>query len=1001
MMTTIPFLNLGKTMRAIFAFLAIFVSVMTYAAPREETKSEFSPPPPCGNIVAGSIGGAQSSCGSFDPGLITSVADATSGGYTEEYIWVYKNASTGNSFVTISGATGTTYDPGFITETTTYRRCAQIIGCTGWAGESNDIVMSVNAVGPSVTATSTTAFCADTITVCDMTDYNGSRTIYMPSLGGTSGVSLFTIVNNSAKLYQFSDGTAHYVGKAQKTNDANKQWVFSVWFKDKKDWTAWSAGGGSYKAGPGTAANDHLGWDYYIMDAAKPNKMVGLGDYAGVELDLTHKPSSYLYAMQLGTGANDQDGDYGMSFWFEYTSSSSAYSTGHGDYNADAPTCNDAYTCGGSATAVASGGTGPYAYEWSNGIYGNESKDICIGTYTVTVTDANGCTATASTTISTTVCCDNITAAGSISGAQSSCGSFDPTTIISNAPASGGTGPIEYVWMYKNASTGGVLTAIPGTNSETYDPGNITETTTYRRCARNQGCTSWPGETNDITMTVTTNVTGAGSIGNAQNSCGPFDPSAITSISPATGVGTIEYVWMYKNASTGGVLTAIPGTNSETYDPGNITETTTYRRCARIQGCTSWPGETNDITMTVNPIVTSTVSSTDATGFGVADGSATVVAAGGTPTFTYLWSDGQTTATASSLAAGTYTVTITDTEGCSSSETVVIAEPSNLAVNITVTDEQCSLGDASATVTGGVSPFTYLWSDGQTTSVATGLVAGTYTVTVTDDNGNTATSTGTVGSLVCCSDITPGTIAASQSGCGSFDPAAFTSLSPATTGGSFSIEYIWIKRNVSTGNSWVTIAGANSVTYDASTVSETTDFRRCARLQGCTPYIGESNVITVTINSSPSVTSASINDVSCNGGNDGTVSISVSGGTAPYTYSWDNGATTESISGLTAGLYVVNVTDANGCTTSETKTVNEPTALTSTSTDTDVTCNGDNDGTGSMSVSGGTMPYTYSWDNGATTASISNLAPGTYVGTATDANGCTTVETITITEPTV
>ncbi len=1059
----------------------------------------------CCNVTnAGSISGNQSGCGSFDPNTITSNAPASGGSNNPEYIWMFKNASNGWSFTAIPGTNSETYDPGTLTETTVYRRCARNLGCSSWPGETNDITITVNPAGPSATATSTNAVCTDTTRVCNMTDYNGSRTIWLPNLGGTSGVSLFKIVNNSAKLYQFSDGTAHYTGKAQKTNDANKEWVFSIWFKDKKDWTAWSATGGSYKNGGGLT-NAHLNWDYYIMDASKPNKMVGIGDYAGVELSLTHKPSNYQYAMQLGLGANDQDGDYGMSFWFEYTSSSSAYSSGHGDYNADAPTCNNVATCGGTASASVSGGTSPYAYEWTTGVYGNELKGLCTGTYSVTVTDANGCTSTASTTISTTVCCNSVVA-GSISGAQSNCGSFDPAVITSTTPASG-SGAIEYIWIYKNASTGNTFQTVPGATSETYDPGLVTETTTYRRCARIVGCTAWLGESNDIVMTVnpaltvTTSSTDATCNGSntgtasatASNGTSPYtflwstgatteaisglnsgtynvtitdangctgsgtvnvnEPTVLTSTSTSTDVtcngdndgtasmsasgGTAPYTYSWDNGGTTASITGLaPGTYVGTATDANgcttvetvtITEPTVLTSTSTSTDVTcngdndgtasmsasggtapytySWdngattasitglaPGTyvgtatdangcttVETVTITEPTVLTSTlVSSVDATGAGAADGSATVSASGGSPAYTYLWSDGQTTATATGLLAGTYTVTITDANGCTTTETVVINEPMPLTSTVTSTDVLCNGGNdgtAMIMVSGGVSPYTYLWSNGATTASITGLVAGTYTVTATDANGYTTSGTAAV---VNEPTVLTSTSTSTDVTCnGDNDGAASMSAS----GGTAPYTYSW-----DNGATTASITGLAPGTY----VGTATDANGCTTVETVT--ITEPTVLTSTSTST---------DVTCNGDNDGTASMSASGGTAPYTYSWDNGATTASITGLAPGTYVGTATDANGCTTVETVTITEPTVLTSTSTSTDVTCNGDNDGAASMSASGGTAPYTYSWDNGGTTASITGLAPGTYVGTATDANGCTTVETVTITEPTV
>ncbi|MBC6996021.1 SprB repeat-containing protein, partial [Lewinella lacunae] len=141
-------------------------------------------------------------------------------------------------------------------------------------------------------------------------------------------------------------------------------------------------------------------------------------------------------------------------------------------------------------------------------------------------------------------------------------------------------------------------------------------------------------------------------------------------------------------------------------------------------------------------------------------------------------------------------------------------------------------------------------------------------------------------------------------------------------------------------------------------------------------------------------------DVECNGDATGAINITVGGGTPDYTYLWSNGATTEDLTGLTAGIYSVTVTDANDCTIEATFEVEESTDLEATIADTDVLCNGDTDGTLTVVVTGGTPDYSYLWSNGQTTATATSLAAGTYTVTVTDANGCTEIATGTVNEPT-
>jgi hypothetical protein len=152
---------------------------------------------------------------------------------------------------------------------------------------------------------------------------------------------------------------------------------------------------------------------------------------------------------------------------------------------------------------------------------------------------------------------------------------------------------------------------------------------------------------------------------------------------------------------------------------------------------------------------------------------------------------------------------------------------------------------------------------------------------------------------------------------------------------------------------------------------------------------------TITQPSAVVATSTSVTDVSCNGGSDGSITLSGTGGSSPYTYAWTNGTTTASNSNLTAGIYTVTITDANGCTGTSSSTVTEPNAILISLSSTNESCTG-NDGTVTASASGGSNPYTYNWSNAATTANITNLSAGTYTVTVADANGCSDVSSVSI-----
>lgn len=221
--------------------------------------------------------------------------------------------------------------------------------------------------------------------------------------------------------------------------------------------------------------------------------------------------------------------------------------------------------------------------------------------------------------------------------------------------------------------------------------------------------------------------------------------------------------------------------------------------------------------------------------------------------------------------------------------------------SVTVIDPLCfgqCNGSAIATVTGGTLPYTYIWSNGQSASVATGLCNGTYTFTLVD---------------------------ADQ----------------------------------------------------------------------------DSNVITVNVVEPTSLTSSIIasSNVSCFGGSNGTASASATGGTLPYTYIWSNGISASSVSGLIAGNYFVTITDVNGCSSTSTLTITQPSAFFISVLGINVSCNSGNNGSASAVISGGTSPYTYNWSNGLSSSLVTGLSAGTYTITVTDANACSIIDSITITEP--
>lgn len=363
--------------------------------------------------------------------------------------------------------------------------------------------------------------------------------------------------------------------------------------------------------------------------------------------------------------------------------------------------------------------------------------------------------------------------------------------------------------------------------------------------------------------------------------------------------------------------------------------------------------------------------------FGQADGSATGMATGGATPYTYSWSNGATTATATGLAASTYTIVVTDNNGTSASAQASISQPTVLNATITSTQDVLCNGESTGSITagagGGTAPYSYLWSNGDTTNMITSLAAGSYSLTVTDANGCTSFNTGSVTEPTALNPMINKVDVTTNGG-------SDGSATSTATGGTSPYTYLW-----SSGGTTSSITGLTAGTYTLTL----TDANGCDSIQA------------VVINQPTSISvNVSTTNTFCNGSADGTAMANASGGTAPYTYAWSNAGTTQTITNLLAGSYFVTVTDNSGSTSTGSGTVTEPAALVAiTVVDSNVTVNGGSDGGASASASGGTVPYTYLWSNGATNASITGVMAGTYTVTVADNNACTNSSSVTITEP--
>ncbi len=426
---------------------------------------------------------------------------------------------------------------------------------------------------------------------------------------------------------------------------------------------------------------------------------------------------------------------------------------------------------------------------------------------------------------------------------------------------------------------------------------------------------------------------------------------------------------MYSWSPSGGTAATATGLSAGTY-----TVTVTDANSCQL---------TRTFTITEPTALTATTSQTNVSCNGGSNGTATVTVGGGTPGYTYLWSpSGGTAATATGLAAGTYTVTVTDANSCQLTRTFTITQPTAMAVvSSSQTNIACNggtTGAASVTVGGGTPGYTYLWSpSGGTAATATGLSAGTYTVTVTDANSCQTTANFTL------TQPTAMTVTSSSQTNIACNGGSTGAASVTVSGGTPGYMYSWSP----SGGTAATATGLSAGIYTVTV----TDGNSCQLTR----------TFTITQPTALTATSSQTN-IACNGGSTGAASVTVSGGTPGYMYSWSpSGGTAATATGLSAGTYTVTVTDANSCQLTRTFTITQPTALTATPSQTNVSCNGGSNGTATVTVNGGTPGYTYLWSpSGGTAATATGLAAGTYTVTIADANLCSMTQSVTVSQPT-
>ncbi len=611
--------------------------------------------------------------------------------------------------------------------------------------------------------------------------------------------------------------------------------------------------------------------------------------------------------------------------------------------------CNG--TCTGQVSALGATGTSPYTYDWGGLGIGSPINNVCAGNYNLTVTDANGCTGTGSIVVNE----PPPLTVGEASTDETCAGDNDGTITLTGG---GGTAGYNYDIGYGAPNTTGAFTNLP--------PGTYNYTVTDAN-----GCTV----TGSITIVV-------------GPSCCPMT-NTVASTNPLCAGACDGTITLTENLGAPTVTYSIDG-GVTTQTSGNFTNV-----CAGTYNILIEDGNgcqyIDVVTLTDPPALGGSITTqTDVSCNGVCDGVVTVAGSGGTTPYMYdIGGGAQASGTFNGLCAGANNVTVSDANGCTYVVNVTITEPTAVTgAVVSTTDATCGNTNGAFEIAGanGTPGYQYSMDGGATwqgSGVFSNLGAGAYSVIVEDINGCQVTVPVTIMDMsgitaqidvqvnVSCFGGNDGSVTVSASG--SVSPYQYSNDGGATfqASGTFG--------GLTAGNYTVIAEDANGCQFPVAVA------------------ITEPTAVVGSLDATV--------DVLCNGGNNGSLTVSASGGTSPYQYSSDGGTTFQAsgtFGTLAQGSYTITIEDANGCQTTVNATINEPPALDLTATVTDPTCNGFTDGSLIFIPSGGTSPYQFSNDNGATWqagTSFTGLAAGSYDLVVQDANGCSFSITEVLTDP--
>lgn len=666
----------------------------------------------------------------------------------------------------------------------------------------------------------------------------------------------------------------------------------------------------------------------------------------------------------------------------------------------------------GSLRAFALGGTQPYNFEWSNDSQDATNNLLGVGDYTLTVSDANGCTSQVSATISAT---DNVPPVLSLNDIAANLGP-DGTVSVSASDFDKGSFDAECgiaTWAVEPSEfdcddLGEHVVTLTATDAN----GNAATATAtvfiLDRIAPTLNCPA------NITVGVC-NATANFDLPAASDNCAAADVQIAQTGGPVSG----------SDFPLGESVLAFEGTDVS----GNIGS------CAF------------SITVEALPELQATSSNTSCNG--ICDGGVGVLVLNGNPNVEVDWSNNASGEEISDLCAGDYTATVTDVNGCTQTVTAsvldlpVLVAAAEISQSPTCPDE--ATGAATATATGGNAPYSFLWSNGS--PALENVEAGDYSVTATDANGCTSTATVSIQNTdneAPVAVLQNLSVALNSLGLATINPADFDAGSTDNCGiVGFSVSQEQFDcDNIGSNQVTVTVTdAAGNETSQTVTVTVVDDIApvlncpaniaasychadvnylrptvqdNCATIPGnlqqteglasgatfptglttntftYTDGAGNAASCSFTVRVAPPMTvSGAVTNVSCAGECDGSIAIIATGGIAPYTYTWSGGG----LDNLCPGSYTITITDAEGCSELATFTITEPTAIATTVDQVTNDQNSAGVGAINISVAGGTGAYTYSWskDGGApfaTTQDLTGLTAGFYTCVITDANGC-------------